>query len=86
MPVKPAIRNCARKPRQNTIGSSKRSLPPYIVPIQLKILIPVGTATSMVESAKKVLPMDVIPTLNMWWAQTLTLMKPIRTVAATIAG
>src|SRR6266446_1042706 len=42
MPVKPAIRNCARKPRQNTIGSSKRSLPPYIVPIQLKILVPTG--------------------------------------------
>ena len=31
----------------------KRILPPQIVPSQLKILMPVGTATSIVEVAKK---------------------------------
>ena len=39
---------------QKSIGASKRSLPPYMVAIQLKILIPVGTPTSIVEAAKKV--------------------------------
>ncbi len=50
---------------QKSIGRSKRILPPYIVPSQLKILIPVGTATVNVEMAKKMLPTDVIPTENM---------------------
>ena len=34
-------------------------MPPYIVPSQLKILIPVGTPTSIVETAKK-LKVDLI--------------------------
>src|SRR5215510_14503632 len=71
---------------QNSMGSSKRSLPPYIVPSQLKILIPVGTATINVDAAKKVLPSEVMPTANIWCAQTLTLIKAIMVVAATIIG
>ena len=60
--------------------------PPHIVPSQLKILMPVGTATRPVETAKNVFAAGDIPTANMWWAHTLTLMKPIATVAATITG
>ena len=71
---------------QNSMGSSKRILPPYMVASQLKILIPVGIATSIVEIAKKVLAIGLIPTVNMWCAHTLKLMKPIITVAATITG
>ena len=36
----------------NIIGVVKRIAPPHIVPIQLKILTPVGTAISMVLAAK----------------------------------
>ena len=71
---------------QKSIGSSKRILPPYMVASQLKILIPVGTAMSIVEMTKKVLAVGLIPTANMWCAHTPTLMKPIATVAATMMG
>ncbi len=57
-----------------------------MVPNQLKILIPVGTPTAMVVSTKNALEYDAIPTVNMWWAQTLMLTKPIATVAATMMG
>ena len=40
-------------------------LPPHIVPSQLKILMPVGTPTSIVEVAKNELPAGVMPTVNM---------------------
>ena len=46
----------------------------------------IGTATSIVETAKKVLPAGVRPTTNMWCAHTPRLMKPIDTVAATMNG
>ena len=47
------------------MGVAKRIFPPQSVPSQLKILMPVGTATSIVETAKKVLPAGAIPTVNM---------------------
>src|SRR5215467_1339676 len=72
-PVRPAIKNWKRNPMQKSIGGSKRSLPPYIVASQLKILIPVGTATRKVEVAKKIFPIEVM-------------MKAIIVVAATIIG
>ena len=50
---------------QKSIGVAKRSFPPHIVPIQLKILMPVGMPTSMVETTKNVLPVEVMPTVNM---------------------
>ena len=39
---------------QNSIGDAKRILPPYIVASQLKILMPVGTTTSIVATMKNV--------------------------------
>ncbi len=65
IPVRPAIRNWKRNPRLNSIGTLKRSFPPQIVPSQLKILIPVGTPTSIVDKAKNELPAGVMPTANM---------------------
>ena len=64
-PVKPAMRNWNRKPRQNSIGALNWILPPHIVASQLKILIPVGTAMAMVVMTKKVFAEAVIPTVNM---------------------
>jgi hypothetical protein len=51
---------------------------------QLKILIPVGTAIAIVDSTKKVLAAELMPTVNMWCAQTLIEMNPMQTVAATM--
>ena len=71
---------------QNIIGTLKMIFPPHSVPSQLKILIPVGTEITIVENTKKVFPSGPIPTVNIWCAHTLRLIKPIATVAATIAG
>src|SRR5262252_1793289 len=57
-----------------------------MVPIQLKILIPVGMPTAIVVIAKKLLAYEFMPTVNMWCAQTLKLTNPMQTVAATITG
>src|SRR5258708_6046980 len=86
IPVRPAIKNWKRNPMQNSIGVLNWMRPPHIVPIQLKILIPVGIPTIIVVIVKKLFPYELIPTVNMWWAQTLVLTKPIATVAATITG
>ena len=72
--------------RDQSIGVSIRNLPPNMVAVQLKILIPVGIPTSIEDAAKNVLDQAVIPTANMWWAQTPRLINPIAITAATIAG
>ena len=84
MPVSPAIRNWKRKATQNIIGIVKRIFPPHMVPSQLKILIPVGTAIAMVDATKNALAYEVIPMVNMWCAHTPRLMKPMHSVAATM--
>src|ERR1700758_4177055 len=57
-----------------------------MVPSQLKILIPVGTPTAIVVIVKKLFVYELIPTENMWCAQTLMLTNPMQTVAATMTG
>src|SRR6202049_281773 len=57
-----------------------------MVASQLKILIPVGTAIAIVDNTKKVFAAELMPTVNMWWAQTLIPMNPMHIVAATITG
>jgi len=52
IPVKPPNVNKKIKPLANNIGVFKTILPPNIVAIQLKILIPVGTAIIMVALVK----------------------------------
>src|SRR5262249_17119105 len=86
IPVSPAMRNWKMKAMQKIMGNSKRILPPYMVASQLKILIPVGIPTSIVEIAKKLLAIELIPTANIWSSQTVTVMKPMVTAAATITG
>ena len=84
--MRPAHRNWKRNPRQNSIGVANRIFPPQRVASQLKILMPVGTATSRVEAAKKALPAGAMPTVNMWCAHTPRPMKAMATVAATMKG
>ena len=47
------------------------------MPIQLKILTPVGTAMIAVVTPKAVLATGPSPAANMWWAHTPNPMKPI---------
>src|SRR5258708_40284171 len=86
MPVSPAMRNWNRNPMQNSIGVVKRIRPPQRVAIQLKILIPVGTPTSIVDNVQKAFETDVIPTENIWIAHTLRLPNKIATEGAAIAA
>jgi hypothetical protein len=58
-----------RNPRANTSGVSNVTDPRHIVPIQLNIFTPVGTAISIVISAKKGNSTD--PVTYMWCAHTV---------------
>ena len=57
-----------------------------MVAVQLKILIPVGIPTIMLDAAKKVLDQELMPTANIWCAQTPRLIKPMAATAPTMAG
>ncbi len=81
MPVRPPKRNVTRKPSDHSIGVSKDSFPPHIVPIQLKNFTPVGTAMSMVIRAKY--GRFTAPVTNMWCAQTAIDRAAIAMVANT---
>jgi hypothetical protein len=52
IPVKPPNVNKKIKPLANNIGVLSTIVPPNIVAIQLKILIPVGTAIIIVADVK----------------------------------
>jgi hypothetical protein len=51
-PVNPPNVNRNTNPNANNIGVGYRKLPPYIVPNQLNIFIPVGTAIIIVAAVK----------------------------------
>jgi len=51
-PVTPPTVNKKMNPIAHNIGVSNLMLPPYIVPNQLKIFIPVGTAIIIVAAVK----------------------------------
>ena len=65
MPVNPPIINIVINPRAKSIGVSKRILPSHIVPIQLKILTPVGMAINMVKIEKAEVATTPMPVVNM---------------------
>ena len=68
-PVRPPNTKLTRKPRLQSIGVSKVTEPRHIVPIQLNIFTPVGTAISIVVKAKN--GNSTWPVTYMWWAQTV---------------
>ena len=53
---------------ENSIGVVNCSWPRHMVPIQLKNLMPVGTAISRLSREKK--GSSTTPVVNMWWAHT----------------
>ena len=66
IPVNPPIMNMVMKPRAKSMGVSKRIRPPHMVPIQLKILTPVGIAMSMVRIENADVATIPIPVVNIW--------------------
>ena len=52
IPVRPPNVNRKINPTAHNIGVSNLTFPPYIVAIQLNILIPVGTAIIIVAAVK----------------------------------
>ena len=60
------------KPRANSIGVLKRSLPYQIVASHEKILTPVGTAMTIELIMYGTRSRGSIPLVNMWWAQTVS--------------
>ena len=65
-----------------SIGVDRSILPPHMVPIQLKNLMPVGTAMSIDMMAKN--GSSTCPVPYMWWAQTETDRAAMEMVATTI--
>lgn len=65
IPVKPPKVKRKMKPLANSIGVVRTIRPPNIVAIQLKILIPVGTAMIMVAAVKYALVSTSRPTVYM---------------------
>ncbi len=76
----PPNKNTTRNPTENSIGGSKVSWPFHMVPIQLKNLIPVGTAIRNDMNEKN--GSSTAPVVNMWCAHTVIDSPAIATVAA----
>ena len=85
-PEKPPIMNSQMKPSAKSMGVRIRRWPPHSVPIQLKILTPVGTAIAIVASAKAESATVPMPVVNMWWLHTPKPMKPIMAPENTTIG
>ena len=66
IPVIPPIVNVIIVPKEKSIGVFRTIDPPVIVASQLKILIPVGTATSIVVSITINRNNGSAPVVNMW--------------------
>ena len=64
------------------MGVVKVSWPCHMVPIQLKNLIPVGTAMSRLRKEKK--GNSTAPVVNMWWAHTPVERAAMAMVAKTM--
>src|SRR2546427_12528855 len=67
------------------MGAFSSIAPPHMVAIQLKILIPLGTAMARVMIMNGRRAEIDSPVVNMWWTQTPKERKPIATVDRAIA-
>ena len=85
-PESPPIMNIQRKPIANIIGVRIVRCPFQSVPIQLKILTPVGTAIAIVISANAAVAVVPMPVVNMWWLQTPKPRNPIEAPENTTIG
>src|SRR6266508_6178480 len=82
-PLIPPMTNMYRNPRHHSIGVGKVRRPRHIVAIQLKNLIPVGTA--MANDARLKNGKETAPVVNIWWAHTDSDSAAMSSVAKTKA-
>ena len=78
--------NSATNPRANSIGLVNSTAPFHIVPIQLKIFMPVGTPINIVVMVNTEFATGPSPTVNMWWLQTAQPMMPMTIPEKTMKG
>lgn len=81
IPVNPPVVKRKMKPRAQSMAGSYLIGAPWIVASQLNTLIPVGTAIIIVAAVKYARVSTSIPTVNMWWAQTINPKTPIPIIA-----
>jgi hypothetical protein len=81
IPVKPPKVKRKMNPRAQSIGASYLRREPKIVAIHLNTLMPVGTAIIIVAAVKYARVSTSIPTVYMWWAQTMNPKTPIPSIA-----
>jgi len=84
IPVSPPTVNRKINPRAQRRGVSHLIDPPCRVASQLNTLTPVGMAMIIVADVKYARVSTSIPTVNMWWAQTMKPRRPIAIMAQTI--
>ena len=80
MPLIPPRVNIVMKPSANSMGVRRWITPRHSVASQEKILMPVGTAISIVVIIIGMRIQLCIPDTNMWCAQTV---KPSTTIASS---
>lgn len=84
IPVKPPTVKRKMKPSAQSIGVSHLMAPPWRVASQLKTFTPVGMAIIIVADVKYARVSTSIPTVNMWWAQTINPSSPMAIIAQTM--
>jgi len=68
-------------PKDQSRGASKVIRVPWRVANQEKILIPVGTAITIVAAVKYARVSTSMPTVNIWWAHTIKPNRPMANIA-----
>ena len=86
MPEKPPIMNIQTNPSANIMGVRIIRWPCQRVPIQLKILTPVGTAIAIVARVKAAVATVPMPVVNMWWDHTPNPSRPMTAPENTTIG
>ena len=85
MPDRPPITNVKMKPSANSIAVVRWMTPSHSVATQEKILMPVGTAISIVVAIIGIRSHGAMPLTNMWCAQTVKPSTPMATVENAIS-
>ena len=83
-PDSPPMANVNRNPQANSIAVVRWITPFHMVASQENILMPVGTAISMVVNIIGTRSHGAMPAMNMWWAHTVNPSTPIATVENAI--
>lgn len=81
MPVRPPTVNRKTNPMAHRRAGVRDRALPCKVATHLKIFTPVGTAIIMVAAVKYARVSTSMPTVNMWWAQTINPRRPIAIMA-----